>query len=458
LVYGPNVRAQTEESTKTRAATSIRGVSTERPAAEWWNSFHDEELSRLIRRAVANNLDLRLAAARVDEARAARGVAKSAFYPSVGVTTSAERLRERVAAFNPGVNAPAFRPVELNNFQVGFDSAWEIDVFGRIRNEVKAAKANVRSAEEDRRDVLVVLLGEVARSYADLRGFQLRLDIAEKNIQTQEDTVHLTQARAAAGLVTQFDVSRAVAELETTKAVVPSLRSAIAASIHRISVLLGQEPETLENELETSTPLPVVPPEVPVGLPSDLLKRRPDVRRADDEVAAAASNVKAARADYFPTFTLLGSAGRQATQLHDLSLSLGNFFAAGPAISLPIFTGGRIRSNVAVQKARWKQTQILYQSTVLNSLEETENALVNYSQEQERRDRLQAAVSQNQTALELSQELYTSGLGDFLAVLDAERQLYGNEDLLAQSQTAVTTNLIALYKALGGGWESFPQQ
>ena len=158
------------------------------------------------------------------------------------------------------------------------------------------------------------------------------------------------------------------------------------------------------------------------------------------------------------TKPLFGSAGRQATQLHDLSLSLGNFFAVGPAISLPLFTGGRIRSNIAVQNALWKQTLILYQSTVLNSLEETENALVNYSQEQERRDRLQAAVSQNQTALKLSQELYTSGLGDFLGVLDAERQLYGNEDLLAQSQTAVTTNLIALYKALGGGWESFPQQ
>jgi NodT family efflux transporter outer membrane factor (OMF) lipoprotein len=259
-------------------------------------------------------------------------------------------------------------------------------------------------------------------------------------------------------LVTQLDVSRAVAELETTKAVVPSLRSAIAASIHRISVLVAQEPGALQRELEASAPVPVVPPEVPVGLPSDLLKRRPDVRRADDEIAAGAANVKAARADYFPRFTLLGSAGRQATQLHDLSLSLGNFFAAGPAISLPIFTGGRIRSNVAVQNARWKQTQILYQSTVLSSLEETENALVNYSQEQERRDRLQAAVSQNQTALELSRELYTSGLGDFLAVLDAQRQLYGNEDLLAQSQIAVTTNLIALYKALGGGWESFPQQ
>ena len=459
LVFGPNVRAQTEESTKTWAATSFRGVSTKQPPnADWWNSFHDEELTRLIRRGVANNLDLRLAAARVDEARAARGVAKSAFYPSVGVTTSAERLRERVPVFNPSTNTAAFHPVELNNFQLGFDSAWEIDVFGRIRNDVKAASANVRSAEENRRDVLVVLLAEIARSYSDLRGFQLRLEIAEENIRTEEDTVHLTKTRAAAGLATQLDVSRAVAELETTNAVVPSLRSAIAASIHRISVLLGQEPAALENELETSAPVPVVPPEVPVGLPSDLLKRRPDVRRADDEIAVAAANVKAAKADYFPKFTFLGSAGRQATQLHDLSLSLGNFFAVGPAISIPIFTGGRIRSNIAVQNVRWKQAQILYQSTVLNSLEETEDALVNYSQEQERRDRLQAAVSQNQTALELSRELYTSGLGDFLAVLDAQRQLYGNEDLLAQSQTAVTTNLIALYKALGGGWESFPQQ
>jgi NodT family efflux transporter outer membrane factor (OMF) lipoprotein len=458
LGSGAKVTAQVPES-RDWSAKSIRGTSTEQlPNADWWNSFHDEELTRLIHRAVANNLDLRLAVARADEARAARGVAKSAFYPSVRLTTSAERVRERVPVLNPGTNTAAFHPVELNNFQVGFDSAWEIDVFGRIRNEVKAASANVRSAEESRRDVLLALLGEVARSYADLRGFQLRLEIAEKNIQTQEDTVHLTEARAAAGLATELDVSRAVAERETTTAVVPSLRSAISASIHRISVLVGQDPGALEGELEASAPVPVVPPEVPVGLPSDLLKRRPDVRRADDEIAAAAANVKAAKADYFPKFILFGSAGRQATQLHDLSLSLGNFFAVGPAISLPIFTGGRIRSNVAVQNARWKQSQILYQSTVLNSLEETENALVNYSQEQERRDRLQAAVSQNQTALELSRELYTSGLGDFLAVLDAQRQLYGSEDLLAQSQTAVTTNLIALYKALGGGWESFPQR
>ena len=185
LVCGPSISAQTEESTKTWAATSIRGVSTEKPAAEWWNSFHDEELTRLIHRAVANNLDLRLAAARVDEARAARGVAKSAFYPSVGVTTSAERLRERVASFNPGTNTPDFHPVELNNFQVGFDSAWEID-------------ANVRSAEEDRRDVLVVLLGEIARTRSEgYPGHTIRFGVCTRMQPRRQDSADSEPTRCA---------------------------------------------------------------------------------------------------------------------------------------------------------------------------------------------------------------------------------------------------------------------
>jgi len=199
--------------------------------------------------------------------------------------------------------------------------------------------------------------------------------------------------------------------------------------------------------------VPPVPPEVPVGLPSDLLKRRPDVRRAEVEIAAATARVKGAKAEYFPRFTLLGTAGRQATQLHDLSLSLGNFFSVGPAITLPVFTGGRIRSNIALHNARLTQVQLRYRSAVLGALQETEGALVNYSFEQERRDHLQDAVARSQTAVQLSRERYRSGLVDFLTVLDAERQLYNSEDVLAQSQIAVTTNLIALYKALGGGWE-----
>ena len=439
------------------ATTAARGTSTQPPAVEdWWNSFHDEELTRLVQRAVANNLDLKIAAARVEEARAVRNIQKSALSPSLSAGVGASRERQRILA-PPATGSPAFRAVELNDFRIGFDSSWEVDVFGRIRNEVRAATNDMEAAEANRRDVLVILLGDLAATYADLRGFQLRLQIAERNIQSEKDTAELTQIRANAGLATQLDVERAVAQQETTSAVVPSLQAAIAASIHRISVLLGEEPGALQKELEAPSPVPPVPPDVPVGLPSDLLRRRPDVREAEIEIAAAAARVKAAKAEYFPRFMLLGSAGRQATQLHDLTLSMGNFFSVGPAISLPVFTGGRIRSNVALQSSRWKQAQIVYRSAVLAALEETEDALANYSFEQERRDRLQAAVSRNRTAAQLSRDRYTSGLADFLTVLDAERQLYSSEDLLAQSQIAVTTRLVGLYKALGGGWETtFP--
>jgi len=451
---GAAARSQTPAtSSPVWATTSTRGtVSRQPPTPEWWTSFQDAELTQLVQRAVASNLDLKLAAARVEEARGVRGIEKSALYPSVGASASVTRQRERVPVVT-NTGSSAFRALELNNFQIGFDSAWELDVFGRSRNEVNAATNDLRATEEDRRDVLVILLGDLATTYADLRGFQLRLQIAERNIQSQKDTVALTQARAKAGLATDLDVERAIAQQETTSAVVPSLQAAIASSIYRLSVLLGAEPGALRTELEASAPVPPVPPAVPVGLPFDLLKRRPDVRRAEVEIAAAAARVKGAKAEYFPRFTLLGTAGRQATQLHDLSLSLGNFFSVGPAITLPIFTGGRIRSNIALQKARLTQAQLRYRSTVLVALQETEDALVNYSFEQDRRDHLQDAVARSQTAVQLSQERYRSGLADFLTVLDAERQLYNSEDLLAQSQIAVTTNLIALYKALGGGWE-----
>jgi len=381
-----------------------------------------------------------------------RGIEKSALYPSVAAGSSVTRQRERVPVVTR-TGSSAFRALELNDFEIGFVSSWELDVFGRIRNEVKAATNDFHAAEEDRRDVLVILLGDLGTTYADLRGFQLRLQIAEKNIQSQKDTVALTQARAKAGLATYLDVERAIAQQETTSAVVPSLQAAIVSSIYRLSVLLGADPGALRTELEASAPVPPVPPEVPVGLPSDLLKRRPDVRRAEIEITAAAARVKGAKAEYFPRFTLLGTAGRQATQLHDLSLSLGNFFSVGPAITLPIFTGGRIRSNIALQRARLTEARLRYRSTVLVALQETEDALVNYAFEQERRDHLQDAVARSQTAVQLSRERYRSGLADFLTVLDAERQLYNSEDLLAQSQIAVTTNLIALCKALGGGWE-----
>ena len=454
---GPRYQRPAVSVAKNWSSPETRGIGTGEPVAEWWTSFNDPQLATLIRRAVEGNLDLQLAAARVTEARAARGIAQAGLLPSVGAGTSATRNRQRVLAPASATGAVRTAQIEFNNFEGNFDAVWELDVFGRLRQGLRAATADVDAMEEARRAVFVTLLGDVGRSYTELRGLQLRLAIAEKNIRTQQETLEVTQARAKAGLATDLDVERAAAQLETTRAVLPTLQSGIQAAIHRLSVLLGQDPGALTAELSASAPVPVTPPEVPVGLRSDLLQRRPDLRQAEAEIASATAHVGEAKAEWFPRFTLFGTAGRQASQLHDITLGVGNFFSAGPAISVPVFTGGRIRSNIRVQDARLQQSVIRYRSAVLSALEETENALVNYSNEQSRRERLQSAVRANEEALKLSRERYRAGLTDFLAVLDAQRELYANEDLFAQSHTAQTLDLIALYKALGGGWQSSSQ-
>jgi NodT family efflux transporter outer membrane factor (OMF) lipoprotein len=435
------------------------GTNTRVPDQQWWASFNDAEFDKLVQHAIAANLDLKLAAARVLEAKAERGVARSQLFPSVAATASATRNRQGVLVPIGGTPRTLGRvPVEFNDFQGGFDASWELDFFGRIRQEVRAATANVAAASEARREILVTVLGEVGRVYTELRGFQLRLDIADKNIAIQQDTLELTRERRAAGLATELDVERASAQLETTRSVVPTLQSGIETSVHRLSVLLGREPQALRAELLASEPVPVTPPEVPVGLPSQLLERRPDIRQAEAQIVAATALVGEAKAEYFPRVLLLGSVGRQASQLHDITLGLGNFFGVGPVVTLPIFTGGSIRSQVRVEDARLQQAVFTYRSTVLTALEETEDALVAYAQEQARRQHLESAVTDDQQSVQLSTDLYKAGLTDFLSVLDAQRTLYADQDLLAQSRTAQTANLIALYKALGGGWQPFPER
>ena len=460
---GPNYR-RPQASVRpqwTAPATGGTQSGVEPSGDQWWKSFNDRELESLITRAAETNYDVKSGVARLEEARAASGVAKSAFYPQIGASVSAERIRQIGVGLVPSPgNAAGMRPqifpYEITNYQGRFDASWEIDVFGRIRRETEAARANVEASEQDRRNVLITVFGDVGRYYAELRGSQLRLDIANRNVTVAEDELKLTRDLAQAGQATQRDVAQAEAQLESTRAQIPQLNAAIEASIHRLSVLTGQQPGALDGELSSKAPLPVLPPDVPAGLPSDLLTRRPDIQSAEAQLWAATARVGAAKADYFPTFTLLGSAGRQATQLHELTLGLGNFFAAGPSISVPVFTGGRIRSNVAVQNSRVKQAFAAYQQTVLTSLEETENALVNYADEQSRRDHLEATVRASQDALNLATDQYRAGLTDFLTVLDSERTLFANQDLLAQSQTALVVDLVTLYKALGGGWQDFP--
>lgn len=286
---------------------------------QWWKSFHDPQLESLISRAVAANLDLQVAAARVEEARAIRGFVRSNGLPQVSAAASATRNRQMVL----GV-APSPMPLETNLFQGRFDMSWEADVFGRIRRQLQSATADLAAQEEDRRDVLITLLGDVATNYVQVRGFQLQLRIADRNISIQQETLDLTRSLAAAGQATERDVAQAEAQLESTRAAVPRLETGREVSLHRLGVLLGSEPGSLTWELAGISPLPVVPKAIPVGLPSELLERRPDIRRAEAQLAAATARVGEAKADYFPRFSLTGAAGRQSIQLHLLTLGPGN--------------------------------------------------------------------------------------------------------------------------------------
>jgi outer membrane protein, multidrug efflux system len=429
--------------------------------AQWWKEFRDPVLDSLILHAVETNLDLRIAASRVVEARAAAGIARSALLPSLSQNFSANRIR---GGFSQGVvrvgGAPSsaqndsfVSPFETGIIQTGFEARWEVDVFGGLRKNLDAAKADAAAAKESYRDVMLVVMADVAHNYMELRGLQHQIAIAEKNRDAQSEMLELTRVRAEAGLATELDVERQAAQLAATEAVIPALESAKSRIIHRVSVLLGEQPGALAGELERPQPLPATPPEVPAGLPSELLKRRPDVRQAEAEIAAATARVGAARRDLFPKFVLSGFVGRQSTSVSGLTLGAGNFFGFGPSIQLPLFTGGRIRSNIAVQDARLEQALRGYEREVLAAVEETENALAAYRREHERQGSLRAAVSASRQSVELARELYLAGPGDFLSVLEAQRALYANEERLVESDTALVANLVALYKALGGGWE-----
>lgn len=448
-----NVRKVVVEPPQTWSSPTAEGVTTRTTELKgWWKEFHDAKLDALIDEAIASNFDVKIADARLRESRAAAGVADAAKYPSVGTSGSVQRIRGGISRGGSGFSNIPGLSSEAGVFQAGFDASWELDLFGGVRATANAARADAVASEESRRDVLVTVLADVARNYVELRGTQRRLDVLTRNIASQRDTLELTKVRAKAGLATDLDVTRAAALLEMTEATVPQLEAEASASIFRLGVLLGKQPGALKPELEATTPIPAAPPEIPIGLPSELLKRRPDIRRAEVEIAAATARVGAAKAEYFPKFSLTGAVGRQANDVGGLTLGAGNFFAVGPSVRLPIFTAGRIRSQVQVRDAQAEQVVLRYEQSILRACGDVETSLTNYVRERERNRKLVAAVADSRRAVELADELYKRGLSDFLSVLDAQRAQLANEDQLAQSDERVTTSVIALYKALGGGW------
>lgn len=418
-------------------------------AADWWTSFHDTELKSLIVRAVSSNYDLRMAEARLRQARAQRQFSSADFWPAVNASGSYTRERESEHGNQP---VPPGARLENNLYQAGFDASWEIDVFGGKRRALEAARAQVAASQADRNDALVTLQAEVARNYVELRGLQQRVVITHDNIKSQQEALEIAQARFKGGVASELDVTQAAALLAGTRSQLPALETSMKQTMHQIAVLLGQQPGALRTELSEAAPIPPTPPEVPIGLPSELLRRRPDVRRAERQLAAATAQIGVQTAELFPKFSLTGVAGLQSVSASDWFTGGSKFWSAGPTVQWRVFDAGRIRANVRVQTAKQEEALALYEKTVLTSLQDVENVLVAYAQEQVRFGSLKDEVAADQRAVELANELYTKGLADFLNVLDAQRSLYQAQDQLVESQKTVSEDLVALYKALGGGW------
>ena len=477
---------------------------TDRPVeiTQWWATFHDPELNSLIERAARTNPSLRQAGSRILEARENRIIAGAGEWPTVNASSGYQDARGsknitfplsafsgggRSAPNNGGKQPPSRldQPAEPTNtgagasggaassgvpvsplgngglpgvntqlWQAGFDASWEVDIFGGVRRSIEAANADYQAAVEDRRDLLITLYSEVALNYIELRGYQREIAIAQENLHTQQQTLELTRTRFKGGVTTQLDVARAQAQVASTAASIPSLDSAVHQTIHRLSILLGEHPGALVNELTEAQQIPGTPPEIPVGMPTDLLRRRPDIRRAERQVASATARVGVATAQLYPRFTLLGTFGFDATKITHVGDWSSRYYSIGPAISWPIFTAGRIRAAIRVQNQQEEQALSAYEQTVLNALRDVEDALVAYSREQMRRQALAEAVAANRTAVDLAQQQYTQGIVDFLTVLEAQRSLLGAEDQLAQSEARISGDVVAIYKALGGGWEA----
>ncbi len=420
--------------------------------ATWWSALNDPVLDSLVERAIAGNLDLRLAGARVREARAQRGVISSENGLNVDANAAYARSRASEKTFAAGAGA-VDRSSGHDLYQAGFDASWEIDLFGQIRRDIEAADADLAAAGEAQRDVLVTLVAEVARSYIDVRAFQRRLEIAEENVRIQSEAVDLAVARSKAGVGTDLDVARAQTQLSSTQSQIPALEAGRAGSIFRLGVLLGLDPGALRDEFAVAGPIPNAPADIPIGMPSDLLRRRPDIRRAERQAAAATARIGVAKADLFPKVSLTGSIGLASSQIGTLPSGDARYWAVGPSISWSILNAGRVRSNIQVQEARRDQSLIIYDQAVLIAFEDAENALTGYGRELVRRQTLGQAVASATQSVSMSTELYKQGLTDFLSVIDAQRALYLTQDELALSEQSVAVDLVALYKALGGGWD-----
>ena len=446
---GPNYRQPQTPVATAFANGSQTNVAPDQTVATWWRAFNDATLNRLVERALATNQDLRIATARVREARALRTAVVLDAVPTVQANAG---YTKGVSSQDSTHGLPRHqREIEL--YDAGFDAAWELDLFGRVRRSIQASTADVAATEAARRDVLVSLIAEVARNYFELRGAQNELVVARGNARNQQDTLEITLAKFRAGRATELDTARAQAQLNSTLATIPPLEAAIQRTIYRLSVLTGQQPTGLNAELAQTAPLPPLPALVNVGSPADLLRRRPDIRSAECTLAAATARIGVATADLFPRVTFNGRLALEAGELSRLTDAGADAYSFGPRITWAALDLGGVRARIQAADARAEAELAFYEKTVLSALEETESALVDFGRAQARRDYLLASARAADDAVALARERYQGGIADFLTVLDAQRTQLAVQQQLAQSETRTATALVAVYKALGGGWE-----
>jgi multidrug efflux system outer membrane protein len=466
-VVGPNYHRPSADVRPTWAATDApaasaidpgtgAGLATSRPSVvhtggtlpdQWWMTLNDPTLDALVDRAARSNLGLRAAAARVRAARARTAGATAGLFPT------ARALGEQ--NFNRA-GGPLF-PVEQGDYQfgaLGFDASWELDLFGGTRRAIEEARDDQQAAVEGRRDALVSLVAEVCREYIALRTAQRRAAIAIDDLRIARQLLDLTRRGRAVGMTGDLDVVRAQAQVTNTAAALPALDAQAQQLIHGLGVLLGEPPDTLLADLSRPGPVPQTPAQVPVGLPASLLRRRPDVRQAERELAAATASIGVAEANLYPQVSLTGDLGVGATSPSDLFNWSSRFVGIGPQARWLLFDAGRVLADVDSRRAIREQVLAEYQQAILSAVRDVEDAVVAFDREQDRRELYRQTVDANAEAVRIANEQYADGVTGFLTVLDAQRSLFASQDALAQSDGAVAIDLVALYKGLGGGWES----
>lgn len=454
-IVGPDYQ-KPEIATPKQWSSATATAAQAKTLDKWWQNFNDPILNQLVMDAINANLDLKQTLDRIKDARSQRTETIASGLPSFSSKNNVNRRLNSSASSSSTSQAGSFGLSNqiINLLQLGIDAQWEVDFFGGVQRAIEVADATIESEIEHRRDVLVTLLGEVARNYIELRGNQQLIVITEDNLRSQQDTLNLLKVRHLAGLTDMLEVAQAEGQLATLQAQLPAYETAVQQAIHALSLLLAKEPNALATRLEPVANIPLVKTQVLPDLPSALLQRRPDIRYAERQLAAANAQIGIATSELYPKFNLAEFLGVQNTRITDFT-PIGKSWSIGATLTAPLFNWGKLNANIKSKEAQYQQSLLGYQNTVLTAFKEVEDALVAYSKEQQKHQSLQQAVNANQQAVQLANERYEKGLTGFINVLESQQALYQTQSALVSSSAKTSADLVLLYKVLGGGWQTF---